>query len=255
MKFCNLIFNLSFIFGLLVFISSCTKKEPIEPIIEPVYVEPTIPSFILSLEPRYNGEAFEFGKNYTNHMDQIIKFEFFKFYLSDITLTTNEDSVVTISDVELFDLEKNHDVEKQIPVGMYKSISFAVGLDSLTNHDSDPNTFAAEHPLSYAQNTHWGWASLYKFMQIEGRVDEVESDFLQKAFSYHTGFDELYRPVTIETSFEVDTLENNLTLILNIDGVFDAVSSVDMFNENASHALTPIARKLSDNIADSFEIN
>jgi len=249
MKFFNLIFNLSFIFGLLVFISSCTETEdPIEPI-------STEPNFVLALEPMFGGEAFEFGKNYTNHTDQTIKFEFFKFYLSHIELTNEAGSVIKISDVELFDLEKNHDVEQLIPAGMYKSISFAVGLDSLTNHDSDPNTFAAEHPLSYAQNTHWGWASLYKFMQIEGRVDEVESDFLQKAFSYHTGFDELYRPVTIEKPFEVkDAQINNFTLILNIDDVFKAVSSVDMFNENASHSLTPIARKLSDNIADSFEI-
>ena len=251
MRFFNIIFSSIFLLGMLVFISSCDDNDSVEPI-DPISTEP---NFVLSLEPKFDGEPFEFGKNYTNHMDQTIKFESFKFYLSDIKLTNDAGSVVTISDVELFDLENNHDVEQLIPAGIYTNISFAVGLDSLTNHDSDPNTFAPEHPLSYAQNTHWGWASLYKFMQIEGRVDEIESDFLQKAFSYHTGFDELYRSVTIEKSFEVkDAQKNDFTLILNIEDIFKAVSSVDMFNENASHSLTPIARKLADNISDSFEV-
>ena len=240
MNFLKHIFSPLLILGLLVLIGSCKDDSNSD--------------FVFSIEPRFDGETFEFGKNYTNHMGQTIKFEFFKFYLSDIKLTNDNNETVTISDVELFDLEDNHTIEKLIPIGNYKSISFAVGLDSLTNRNSDPDTFNAEHPLSYAQNTHWGWASLYKFMQIEGRVDEIESDFLQKTFSYHTGFDELYRPITLEKSIEVTDDQNDFTLILNIDEVFKAVSSVDMFNENTSHSLTPVAKKLSDNVADSFEI-
>jgi len=207
-----------------------------------------------SMQPKFEGENFQFEKKYTNHLGQTFKFEFFKFYLNDIVLIPESGAEILLSDVELFDLGNLNDLEIDIPDGEYKAIQFGIGLDSLTNK-FDPNSFEAEHPLSYAQNTHWDWASLYKFMQIEGRVDTADSDFLQKTFAYHTGFDALYKSITIEKSFTIDKDNSAINLVLNIDKVFDAVNPVDVFNNNTSHSLTDVARDLHTNMAKSFELS
>jgi len=50
-----------------------------------------------------------------------------------------------------------------------EAIQFSIGVDNATNH-KDPSLYSANDPLSpKSPSMHWGWASGYRFLAIEGK--------------------------------------------------------------------------------------
>ena len=205
----------------------------------------------------FGNEAFNIDQIYQNHRDQFVKFESLKFYISDLEIVNSQNESFEIKDVILFDYMNPENISINIPAGTYKTINFGLGIDSIRNQ-SDPVTFDPEHPLSYAQNTHWGWASKYRFILIDGRIDPVSNEFSQensKTFSYHTGFDDLYRQISIDNTINLEENEDfKLNLNLDIAKMFNNQVDIDMFENNQSHALTEVARNITDNCSDAFTI-
>ncbi len=236
----------SFLFiALLILASSCSKDGEGE--------------VALSIAPSYNNTPFELNKVYTNHMDQYVKYELVKFYLSNIELVDENDEVHPLADVILYDFADPTSIIANVAEGNYKALNFAIGLDSTTNAtDPNSNSLDVEHPLSYAQGTHWGWASKYKFVMLHGRIDtepREATELFEKSFAYDTGFDELYREVSLTQNFTVEKDGNlDLQLNLNMDQIFNKTHSIDMFEVNQSHSLTEVAEQISDNIALCFDL-
>ena len=57
-----------------------------------------------------------------------------------------------------------------------EAIRFMVGVDSTYNH-ADPALWPADHPLALQNpSTHWGWASGYRFVMIEGSGGATAAD-------------------------------------------------------------------------------
>ena len=131
-------------------------------------------------------------------------------------------------------------------------------LDSLMNA-SDPVSFESSHPLSIANNTYWSWVSKYKFFMLEGRVDSQSDGVPNAVFSYHSGFNSLYREITLPLNeFDISSdgayilLEFNLESVLYGEaGIVDFVSAPFSHSENNYE----IVEIISNNLLNAFTIN
>lgn len=72
-----------------------------------------------------------------------------------------------------------------------EGVAFNIGVDSATNH-ADPALWPASHPLSFqSPSMHWGWASGYRFLAIEGLLDGNQDGDPEKIWEFHAVGDEL----------------------------------------------------------------
>ena len=235
----------------LLFLNSCTKDEPkkhhncdAELVIDlNVVISSTPLDLNLTLYPDY------LNRNY--------KIELLKFYLSNWALENSDGITTSLEGLHLVNFESDEilNFEVTIDKGTYSNLHFGIGLDSLTN-SSDPAEFESSHPLSISQNTYWSWASKYKFFMLEGRIDTVNGFNPNKVFSYHTGFNQLYREVTIPlNNLSIESDVDTLHLELDLDKVIHGdTGTVDLVNESTSHTLDEISEKISDNLVTSFTL-
>ena len=70
-----------------------------------------------------------------------------------------------------------------IPEGDFKAIRFSIGLSEAVNH-SDPNLYAAKHPLNPSlNNLHWNWQTGYIFLALEGTYRQSNGQL--SGYVYH----------------------------------------------------------------------
>ena len=197
---------------------------------------------------------------YDDYMGRKYRVELLKFYLSNCFLEKQDGTLIPIVDVALVDYASATplSIDLDVETGNYINLHFAIGLDSLMNA-SDPVDFDSSHPLSIANNTYWSWASKYKFFMLEGRVDSQSDGIPDATFSYHSGFNSLYREITVPLNdFNISSdgaavlLELNLESVLNGEaGVIDFVSEPFSHSENDYEILETI----SNNLVNAFTIN
>jgi hypothetical protein len=208
-----------------------------------------------------NGERFVLNDTlYADHLGRKYRVELLKFYLSNWALEKKDGSMVSFGTVNLVDYssENTLNIDAIIDTGVYVNLHFGVGLDSLMNA-SDPADFESSNPLSIAQNTYWFWASKYKFFMLQGRVDTLGGQDPDVIFSYHSGFDSLYREITIPlqdmyVSSEGDSvlLQMDLAQVLNGDA-----GIVDFVDQPFSHSESDfeIVETISNNLLNAFTVN
>lgn len=213
----------------------------------------------LTVSANMNNDALVIGQQYTTPGNQGLYFTLFKMYLSNISLTNDIGEETLLTEVVLHDFEDAESYVFSLPEGNYTALNFGLGLDETLNA-SDENSFDNDHPLSFTQNTHWGWASLYKFVMMEGRCSEdPDAELFPTTFAYHTGKDTMYRELTIPVQFEISKGEKQeLNLALTLDELFNEESGVNIVTENFSHSGVselPLAIRVTDLIAESFTAN
>ncbi|MAJ98898.1 MAG: hypothetical protein CMD07_06515 [Flavobacteriales bacterium] len=223
-------------------------------------------NFNIKLNTSVNNYDLILGKpilDYPQYLDsheRPFKIELLKFYISNISFKKENGDYVYLDDVFLIDYSNNMTllVSFDIPSGVYSNFSFGVGLDSLLN-SSDPSSFSYDAPLSISQNTYWNWANKYKFFMVEGRVLNSISDSLTPdIFSYHTGFDTLYRNIIFNlNSMQISNSNDTLNLELDLLKVFNGeYGSIDFVNQSFSHSESEfeIVEIISNNLIDAFTI-
>ena len=91
---------------------------------------------------------------------------------------------------------------------------------------------------------------------IEGRVDTVGGTNPDLAFSYHTGFDNLYREVSIPlNNLFLDTEGDSLHLEFDIDKLLNGTSgTIDFKSTPFSHTLDEVTETISNNLVTSFTL-
>ena len=248
----NLTFKSSvFTILIVILISSCDKDKPKAAHIcqAPITIDLNAVVAINPLELQNTLYHDYLGRNY--------KVELLKFYLSNWALEKSNGELIPIDGIHLIDFSSDEklNIEAEVDTGIYINLHFGIGLDSLTN-SSDPAEFESSHPLSISQNTYWTWASKYKFFMIEGRVDTMDGTNPDLAFSYHTGFDNLYREVSIPlNNLFLDTEGDSLHLELDIDKSLNGTSgTIDFKSTPFSHTLDEVTETISNNLVTSFTI-
>ena len=197
---------------------------------------------------------------YDDYMGRKFRVELFKFYFSNCFLEKQDGTLVPIVDVALVDCASAMplSIDLDVETGNYINLHFAVGLDSLMNA-SDPVGFESSHPLSIYNNTYWSWASKYKFFMLEGRVDSQSDGVPNTAFSYHSGFNSLYREITVPLNeFNISSDGGSISLELNLESVlYGEAGIVDFVSAPFSHSENnyEIVEIISDNLVNAFNIN
>jgi hypothetical protein len=197
--------------------------------------------------------------NYTDHIGRTFQVELLKFYLSNWFLEKNDGSMAELTDVCLLDYSYDSllVINTFLDTGQYVKLHFGLGLDPTLN-DSDPVNFVSSHPLSIAQNTYWTWSSKYKFFMLEGRVALSDNTIPDQVFSYHSGFDTLYREINLPLDdFFIGSEGALISLEMDLGKVINGSSgTINLVENSFSHSIEnfEIVETLSNNILDAFSI-
>ncbi len=174
-----------------------------------------------------------------------------QFYISDFTLVGHDDNVEYNNHI-LFDANQPSYVVGDIAVGHFNSFNFNAGVNPAVNHD-DPSTYKTGNPLAnQSPSMHWGWASGYKFIVLEGKVDADGNGVADKDFVIHVGTDDLLRNVSISNHF--DTQANaDYTLHMNID-VAELFTNVDLSGTLIAHMPNTLTETVADNMQNAVTL-
>lgn len=123
-----------------------------------------------------------------------------EFYIAEITLGRSGDTPLPLTDLYL--LVNANNPTKEYPAGSHEvqgidSLRLHLGVDEAHNH-LDPSTYPPDHPLAHQNPVmHWGWAAGYRFMAIEGLVDNNNDGIPETNFQFHNLGDDLYQNVLL----------------------------------------------------------
>lgn len=212
------------------------------------------------LRTNINGAPFLMNMPvYTDHIGRTYQVELLKFYLSNWFLEKNNGLMVELADVCLLDYSNDSllVINTTLDTGQYVQLHFGLGLDPSLNA-SDPVSFVSSHPLSIAQNTYWTWSSKYKFFMLEGRVALLDNTIPDQIFSYHSGFDTLYREINLPLDdFFIGSKGAFISLEMDLGKVINgSAGTINLVENSFSHSIEnfEIVETLSDNILDAFSI-
>jgi len=206
----------------------------------------------LTMEVRlsYNGVPYTVGETIYKG-DTALKFEKFYFYLSDLKIGDQ-----ILEEVMFCNAEDSATMNYQWSLDKKSAaFTFGVGVDSL-NNAMDPTSFDIGHPLSSANDMYWSWATKYRFLRVDGRLNGSGSlgtdDIL---LAWHTGKDALYRTVDLSEQLNGNVKPgNHLVLEFKLE---ELISGMSLASESMTHAMVDdyeIAVKLSDNLPTSFSV-
>lgn len=243
--------------GLFLSLSSCKNNEETP---EPASQTQNL-SFKMSTV--IGSKPLDFTSVFTTTAGARYTLSSFRYYVSNIRLVKQDGSVYPITGKYLLvnPAIENYDLG-EVPVGDYKGLKFAVGIDSVTNH-KDPTVYPTTNPLAIQSPAiHWSWNSGYIFLMMEGSCDTTDTNTDVQTYGqfshplfYHIGMDMLYREVNLNNaSFAVKANEEKSVHIqADLDKFF---AGIDIKTENGSHTMgsMPLATRLANNIQTMFQV-
>ncbi len=123
-----------------------------------------------------------------------------EFYIAEIELNKPDGSKLPLHNVYLL---VNANTPNRTysagnwPVEQITGLTLHLGVDAAHNH-LDPSAYPAGHPLANQNPTmHWGWTAGYRFMAIEGLLDQNGDNIPETIFQYHNLGDNLYQTVEL----------------------------------------------------------
>ncbi len=101
------------------------------------------------------------------------------------------------------------------PVEAAHGVTLHLGVPQAVNHE-DPAAWPTSHPLAPKNpSMHWGWSAGYRFMAIEGKIDNNGDGVPETVFEFHNLSDALYKNLELTG---VKTAENG---VLHLHFVID----------------------------------
>lgn len=192
------------------------------------------------------------GSNYyspeqavANDMGHPFKPTRISYYISGISIKHDGGLTTYIPDYYILADANKHVVA---PFGTFNithvdSISFCIGVDAATNH-KDPSVYPATHPLSDQENgMHWGWASGYRFIVVEGKA----AGSAAMNYEIHAVGDRLYYKTTVPVSASASG--GKLIIPVKAD-YLQAIKGLSMTTGMAAHGDGAIEEKLTKNFRD-----
>ena len=169
---------------------------------------------------KVNGEALVLGETtFPIWNGKMVKLKRAEFYLSGFSVTDSTGLITSFPDTYL--LVRAQEAGRNIVLGNIgdtpaNQLSMFIGVDSLKNHE-DPTLYPETHPLGLKDpSMHWGWAGGYRFMAIEGMVDNSGDGIPETDFEFHNLGDALYKQALISIPLAYNT-EDGLTLPIELD--------------------------------------
>lgn len=172
-----------------------------------------------------------------------------EFYISEIEIHHADNTTMPLSDeyilVNAASPTAEHDLG-QWAVDAAHGVTLHLGVPQSVNHD-DPAAWPANHPLA-PQNPsmHWGWSAGYRFMAIEGKIDNNNDGIPETTFEFHNLGDALYK--TVELTGVEETENGVLHLHLTLDYV-QLFKNMAMTGNLIQHGSATMNQKMMTNAA------
>ncbi len=175
-----------------------------------------------------------------------------EFYLSGVSLFTSDTDSFRIADSYVLVNAQDRDV--LYSAGNYPSdynfnkITMNVGIDPDKNH-GDPTLYPPSHPLGpKSPDMHWGWAAGYRFMAIDGVVDNNNDGIPEMPFQIHSLGDELLFRALLDFKSNGSNDLDNLEVTLDYSKLFNGLT---MKGSVIEHGKSDINKKLLVNAVDN----
>lgn len=248
-------------------LSSCDPKEGPNP--------PTIQKapfkLVLLFDLSAGNNQVILNQPFTDTKNLSAQYVAMQYYLSNIRIKNTSGAFEKLSEAVLI----NHRIKDpavsspqwenfitfELKEGAYESIFFDLGLPAALN-ESDPTTFANEHALSTYAGMYWNWATMYRFVILEAKMDTAGNSEFSHDLIFHTGTDELYRP---DLSFNIDINAEPFktdTLRFEIDWndlFHNGIHEIEIKKEHLTHTTDSpeefdLARRFTDNMAEAIQL-
>lgn len=196
----------------------------------------------LQIRHKLGSSDFAFSTAATNSLGNNFNVTRLEYYLSKISITHDGGTVTTIPNHYILANGSTNVIDDlgTHTITSVESITLYIGVDSPTNN-ADPSVYAAGHPLApKTPSMHWGWASGYRFVAMEG----MAGTSLGQAYEVHALGNRLYDKATINVSGVM--VGSKLVIALNADYI-QALRGIDVSAGLIAHGSgTDEARVLSN---------
>lgn len=190
-----------------------------------------------------------------------------KYFISNISLTRQDGTIITIPQEKSYFLIDQSDSKKlspsiQVPVGDYNKIEFVLGVDSMRNTMDLSSRTGVLDPATEAAGMYWSWNSGYIFFKMEGTSSF--STAKNNAFAYHIGLFGGYNKSTINNlkNISIDLKEkgevsikekgqSSITLYADVSTIFDGINKISL-SVNPVIMVSPLSAKIVENYATMF---
>jgi cytochrome c peroxidase len=214
----------------------------------------------MNIQPTFGGEPVILSSlRYSSGAGETLSVTRLSYLLSGFALERQDGTWLELPElVAWLDAEQRRTVVLfgELPVGVYRSMRFDVGLDSSRN-SSDPAKWPAEHPLNPNLNgLYWSWQGGYIFMALEGQYRATPSSELY-GFAYHFAHDANLTRITL--SAQVD-LTHDAALLIEFDlaALLNAPRPLSFARNGTSTHSRPndsIAAALAANLPSAFRVH
>lgn len=201
-----------------------------------------------------NGQYILLGKEYTNSFNELYTISKLKYYISNVSLRTvsNEtvvenDSYHLITEPDGYCKKSPNDFSFPIKQGIYQSISFLIGVDSIKNVSG-----AQTDALDPLNGMFWTWNTGYIMFKMEGT--SLQSNIANNLFEYHiggfSGNNNVLRRVELPLSSLKIKKGSNAEIIIEAD-----INKIWQQSHNIKITETPVCTSnsnMASNIADNY---
>lgn len=250
----KIILKLSSIIFLLGLMASCRKAD--NPTSTPTN---TTGKILLEFANNVGGDALKMdGTWYKNQNNDSFTISKFNYYISNIKV--NKADGTSYSETESYHLLQQsvsssmNITLSNVPAGVYNSISYTIGVDSLRNVSG-----AQTGALDPANNMFWSWLSGYIMLKLEGVSPKSKSTGNELAFHIggFSGANSVLKTITLNfpNSITVNGDINHVHLNADALKLFGTTNVID-FAVNSSVTMPGVmAKKISDNYQNMFSIS
>lgn len=247
----NRIYSISFLFVLLFILSSCEKdKEEVKAEFKGIKLNQS-GNVTVKMNHMFGSQNFGLDpqKFYTSAGDTI-RFTDLKYYISHVTFTKSDGSVVQLKNNHLLDHNTSvTNMQLSLPTGNYTGISFLLGVDSVNNFSG-----LQEGDLDPAYGMFWTWSTGYIFYRLKGWHDQKDTSI---AFVYDIGGYSNLLKINLDLSnYKVEGNAITIDLKHDVQTFFNSPNKIDLKTmEKQVHSETnPIIPILKPNMQNMFSI-
>ncbi len=186
----------------------------------------------LTIQHMLGSSPFAFNQATSNDLGNNLEFTRVDYYISQISLIHDGGTETAVPNKYIYVRASSNVIESlgSFNITSLEGIKFHIGVEAPTN-TSDPAAFTGNHPLApKSPSMHWGWASGYRFVAVEGNAGAS----LSNLFQFHGLFDDNYFEQTVMTSGVATT--DKLTINLDAD-YNEALRGIDVSSGAIEHGV------------------
>lgn len=246
---------------LLVGTISCKKDKNPEPEPQPEPAAPTqqFGSLAITFESVVDTLPLVFAKNFVNANGDTFQVTKFNYIISNIMMkNTNNGDFGEVRGYHIIrhsSAGSNTFTLSNVPVGSYKSITFTLGIDSITNASGAKT---GELDLAKSGDMYWDWATGYIALKVEG--SSPQSGNSSKSITFHCGgyggVNKAQRVINIDFGTVTADVKVNATplvhLAADVNEIFKTPNLIKFSTQYYQMSPGPNTKVFADNYSDMF---